>query len=289
MIKNHKQPSRFKKYQEGFLYCEKIIKEHSKTFYAAFSSLPQEEALSVYAVYAFCRKADDIVDEANDAKGLESLREELELFEVGKEVDHPLWRALRVVFDTYKMDISPFYDMLTGQTMDLSFKQPETQEDLEEYSYYVAGAVGLMLLPLFTDRPKEVREDAVALGTAMQITNILRDVGEDLRNQRVYLPKEGMSKYGYTEEMLKNQTINQNFINLWEYEAQEAEKYYNQAFNLIDQMNEQAKKPLLLSLLYYREILEAVRLNHYNCFTKNAVVNKRRKVELFKQAGKILM
>jgi phytoene synthase len=288
MIKKPREQSLFDKYQEDFLYCEEIIKKHSKTFYAAFSSLPKKEALSVYAIYAYCRKADDVVDEANDSEGLAILREELELFEIGEEVNHPVWRALRVVFETYEMDIAPFYDMITGQEMDLSFKQPETQEDVEKYSYYVAGTVGLMMLPLLTATPKKVQEEAVALGTAMQLTNILRDVGEDLENQRVYLPKDVMAEYGYTMEMLKNKTINQAFIDMWEYEAQEAEKHYTQALKLIDEMNEKAKKPLLLSLLYYREILEAVRLNDYDCFSKRAVIKKRRKVELFKQAGDML-
>lgn len=284
MTKNLNNQSLFKKHKEDFAYCEKIIKDHSKSFYAAFSTLPKEESMSVYAIYAFCRKADDIVDEEASTEGLMKLRDQLKRFENGEEIDHPVWRALRVVFDTYEMDIEPFYDMIVGQEMDLSFKQPETQKDLEDYSYYVAGTVGLMLLPLLTEDPKNARADALALGTAMQITNILRDIGEDYENGRIYLPKEVMTKFGYTEEMLGNKVINETFIDLWEYEATLAEKYYEQSFNLIDKMNRQAKKPLLLSLLFYREILEAVRLNDYNCFTKRGVVGKRRKVALLKQA-----
>lgn len=278
---NNQSP--FEKHKEDFAYCEKIIKKHSKSFYAAFSILPKEEAMSVYAIYAFCRKADDIVDEEADAESLLELQDQLERFEKGEEIDHPVWRALRVVFDSYEMDITPFYDMITGQKKDLSFKQPTIQEDLEEYSYYVAGTVGLMLLPLLTDKPKEAKDDAIALGTAMQITNILRDVGEDLDNGRIYLPKEIMDKHGYTEEMLSNKELNENFISLWEYEAKIAENYYEQSLNLIDDLNQYAKKPLLLSLLYYKEILDAVRLNNYDCFTKRAVVGKRRKIEIFKQ------
>ena len=91
----------FKEFKEDFDYCEEIIKKHSKTFYAGFSLLPKEEAMSVYAVYAFCRKADDLVDEEANAEGLKHLKEDLKLFEEGKEKDHPVWRALRVVFSTY--------------------------------------------------------------------------------------------------------------------------------------------------------------------------------------------
>lgn len=288
MTKNPNKKGQFKEYKDDFSYCERVIKKHSKSFYAAFSTLPKEEAMSVYAVYAFCRKADDLVDEDADAEGLAELRHQLQLFEQREEVDHPVWRALRVVFDTFDMDIDPFYDMITGQEKDLSFQQPNTQAELEEYSYYVAGTVGLMLLPLLTPNPQDLREEALALGTAMQITNILRDVGEDLDNDRVYLPKEVMKKHGYTQSMLENKELNQSFIDLWEYEANEAEKHYEQAMYLIKKVNKEAKKPLLLSLLFYKEILEAVRLNNYDCFTQRSVVGKRRKLQLLMQSEDFL-
>ncbi|MBG9989281.1 phytoene/squalene synthase family protein [Aerococcaceae bacterium DSM 111176] len=288
MIGKNKINPDFQKHKADFTYCEKIIKKHSKTFYAAFSTLPDQEAMAVYAIYAFCRKADDIVDEEMNEAGLKKLHQQLELFEKGEEPDHPIWRALRVVFDTYKMDIAPFYDMITGQKMDLSFQQPETQKDLENYSYYVAGSVGLMMLPLLTDKPEDYQKHAIALGTAMQITNILRDIGEDLENGRVYLPKAMMEKYGYTFEMLESKTINTNFIDLWEYEAKQAEDYYQESLNLVYNMNKEAKKPLLLSILLYREILNAVRLNDYQCFNKRNAVSKRRKVELLRQADEML-
>lgn len=274
----------FKEFKEDFDYCEEIIKKHSKTFYAGFSLLPKEEAMSVYAVYAFCRKADDLVDEEANAEGLKHLKEDLKLFEEGKEKDHPVWRALRVVFSTYDMDIAPFYEMIEGQEMDLSFTQPETQEDLEDYSYYVASTVGLMLLPLIAKHPKKLKEDAIALGKAMQITNILRDIGEDLENNRLYLPKNVMEKFGYTRDMLERHEISEKFIALWEYEAQIAEAYYEQSLNLLDNLNKEARNPLYLSLIFYKEILEVVRENSYDCFTKRAIVGKRRKMRLLKRA-----
>lgn len=288
MTDKNKPVSLFQRYKKDFDYCEKIIRKHSTSFYAAFSTLPKEKAMSVYAIYAFCRKADDIVDEDSNVEGLERLREELRLFEAGQEVDHPVWRALRVVFTNYQMDISPFYDMITGQKMDLVFEQPETQRDLEVYSYHVAGSVGLMMLPLLTDEPECIKEEAIALGEAMQITNILRDVGEDLRNSRIYLPKEVMQKFGYTKEMLKSQLRNDTFIALWEFEANQAEKAYSRAIRLLPALHEEAKKPLLLSLLFYREILEAVRANDYQCFTQRNHVSKRRKLQLLQEAEEML-
>lgn len=288
MTEKYKLKESFKAHKADFDYCEKIIKKHSKSFYAAFSTLPQQEAMSVYAVYAFCRKADDIVDETANAEELNRLKNELALFEKGEEPDHPVWRALRVVFDTYEINIKPFYDMIKGQEMDLSFEQPQTQEDLEDYSYYVAGSVGLMLLPLLAPRADELTDDAIALGVAMQITNILRDVGEDIDNDRVYLPREVMEQFGYTTEMLQNKELNQAFINLWEHEATLAEEYYEQGMNLIVHMYDYAKKPLLLSLLFYKEILEAVRLSDYNSLTKRNSVSTKRKLSLLREATSFL-
>lgn len=289
MTNNQKLSPMFQEHKSDFQYCERIIKKHSKSFYAAFSTLPKQKAMSVYAIYAFCRQADDVVDEESDSAQLEILEEELRLFEEGREVDHPVWRALRVVFSTYDMDIAPFYDMLAGQKMDTDFTQPRTQKELEEYSYYVAGSVGLMLLPLLTDDVDKVKEEAIALGTAMQITNILRDVGEDLENNRIYLPVEMMEQSGYTTEMLENKIINDAFINLWEFEASEAEKFYKQSLAMLPYMHQEAKRPLILSLLFYREILEAVRENNYQCFNERNHVGKKRKLQLLKVAEEILL
>lgn len=288
MMRTNDSKMLFEQYKQDFDYCEAIIRKHSQTFYKAFSKLSPEKAKSVYAVYAFCRIADDLVDEEKNLSGLIQLQHELELFEQGQEIDHPIWRALRVVFTTYQMDITPFYDMVTGQKMDLQFEQPQTQQDLETYSYYVAGSVGLMLLPLLTDVPETVQKEAVALGKAMQITNILRDIGEDLGKKRVYIPMAVITEHGYSLAELHSHTLNEAFINMWEFEAKEAEKFYDQALNLVPYVNEDSKKALLLALLLYRELLDTIRGNGYQCFDTRNVVGKLKMVELFQRADKLL-
>lgn len=174
-----------------YAYCEKIIKRHSKSFYYAFSNLPKDKARAVYAIYAFCRTADDSVDE-NKTSGLQlialdRLTDELSHFAKGQEVDHPLWRALRDVFNRFDMDIQPFYEQLTGQRMDIHFISPSNLSTLETYSKYVAGSVGKMLLPIIASNAKtDLNRVAEDLGIAMQLTNILRDVGEDYRDKVVF-------------------------------------------------------------------------------------------------------
>ncbi|WP_339196913.1 phytoene/squalene synthase family protein [Solibacillus sp. FSL R5-0449] len=267
---------------EDLLYCENIIKKHSKSFYFAFSGLPAEKRYAVYAIYAFCRLADDSVDEnpiaAVKSAAINQLRHELDLFSRHEERDHPLWRALRHVFNTFEMDIQPFYDQLTGQEMDIDFSSPKTLQQLEEYSYYVAGSVGLMLLPIIaTENHQYLKKTAVDLGIAMQITNILRDIGEDFHEKnRIYLPEMERLRFGYGEEKLNQQLIDQSFINLWEHLAVRAETLYDAFSNHLMIYDDDSKAPLMTAATVYREILNVVRENHYDCLTKRNFVAKER-------------
>lgn len=269
-----------------FLYCEKIIKKHSQSFYYAFSQLPNEKANAIYAIYAFCRSADDRVDEnigpINQRKDLEKLKLELDLFNQGKEVDHPLWRALRYVFNQYDMDIKPFYDQLKGQGMDINFKQPETLHDLESYSYYVAGTVGYMLLPIIGSKSIEsLKGTAIDLGVAMQITNILRDIGEDYREKaRIYIPKEELQRVNYSLEDLNNGVIDESFIDLWEKLAARAEYLYDGFIKHLDQFDSDSQMQVALSAQVYRGILNVVRKNNYDCLSMRNYVAKEEMLQM---------
>lgn len=279
-----KEPQLFDKYRDDFIYCENIIKKNSTSFYTAFSTLPKEKALSVYAIYAFCRLADDYVDEDKDLQKLNALKLDLDDFANNQDPQGPLWRALRVVSKNFDIDLTPFYEQLEGQKRDFHFCQPNTQAELKDYCYDVAGTVGLMLLPLLTDQQAQLKEFAVALGNAMQITNILRDIGEDLDEGLVYLPKKVMEEHGYTMVMLQERTINQQFINLWEYEANEAEKDYDYSLSMMPMIYEDSRRPLLLSLYIYRGILDVVRESNYDCFSKRNYVSKIKQAKLIAQA-----
>ncbi len=263
-----------------FLYCEEIIKKHSKSFYYAFSQLPEKKAKAIYAIYAFCRSADDRVDENIDPisqrRDLERLKHELDLFNRGEEINHPLWRALRHVFNHYDMDIQPFYDQLIGQGMDIDFKQPNTLEQLEDYSYYVAGTVGYMLLPIIGSKSMTtLKGAAIDLGVAMQITNILRDIGEDYQEkERIYLPKEDLDYIGYSINDLSSGVINESFIELWEKLALRAEVLYDSFTKHIHHFDSDSQMPVALSAQVYRGILNAVRDNDYDCLSMRNYVAK---------------
>lgn len=274
-----------------YAYCEKIIKKHSKSFYYVFSNLPKDKARAVYAVYAFCRIADDSVDE-NKTSGaqlaaLDQLTNELNHFAKGQEADTPLWRALRDVFNRFDMNIQPFYDQLTGQRMDIHFLSPSNLTALETYSKYVAGSVGKMLLPIIASNAKEdLNQASESLGIAMQLTNILRDVGEDYRDKgRIYLPQEEMEYYGYDEVLLSEGQITEDFVKMWEYMAKRAEFLYENFTDSIGHFDEDSRFAVLSSAHVYQGILNSVRKSGYDCFNQKNYVSAIEMAKLVARAS----
>lgn len=275
--------------EEAYLSCKEIMEEHSKTFSKAFQYLPKRKRRAVWAIYAFCRTVDDIVDEGQDPhKELEVFKEELDTFAKGSlKEDSFLWVALKDTFDQFDFDLQPFYDMVKGQGMDLYKKRYGTVEEMKEYAYYVASTVGIMLLPILSPRNKvRLHSSAVNLGIAMQITNILRDIGEDMERGRTYLPQELLHKYQYTEEMLRNGEVNERFIGLWEELAEMAEEYYEEALAFMGLYPIASRLPVESAAQLYRGILASVRENNYDVFQKRAFVNLQQKERIMSMIGK---
>ncbi|MFJ5670614.1 phytoene/squalene synthase family protein [Bacillus safensis] len=267
--------------QTALKVCEETIQTHSKTFYRAFSMLPKKKRQAVWAVYSFCRRADDIVDESPSPKeDLASFRETFDRFLQG-EVDRndPIWVALEHTFQEFRMDEAPFRDLLQGQEMDLEQQRYETLDELLIYSYHVASTVGLMLLPIIAPRKKEqLKEAAISLGIAMQLTNILRDIGEDqVERDRIYLPKQVMDQFGYTEQELKEGIVNQAFQHVWEYIAFEAEAYYEEFFDHLHEFPLYSRISVKAAAHFYKAILDKTRENEYRVFTERAFISKQEK------------
>lgn len=269
---------------DDFKYCERIIKKNSKSFYYAFNELPPKKARAVFAIYTFCRFADDSIDVYQSSDKLAQLKSELEAFDQGAPPNTPLWRALRVVFDEFEMDIKPFYEMIIGQEQDIVFENITTLDALAKYSYYVASTVGLMLLPIVaTLHHKKLTQIACDIGYAMQLTNILRDVGEDYRIGRVYLPSQLLLMENCD---LSLQSVTPQFIAVWEQLATIAQDHYDLAIASYDLFDADSIFPLKLSVSFYRELLEVVRANGYDCFTKRAMVSQSSKLKLMLAAKK---
>lgn len=262
-----------------YAWCKNIIMQHSSSFYRAFRVMRQDKADAVFAVYAFCRLADDAIDVHGNTRLLDQLEAGLDQFAAGAVPDTRLWRALGDTILKWQLPLKPFYDMLTGQRRDAVFQQPQTMADLLDYCYYVAGTVGLMVLPLICEKPDATtRTLALDLGTAMQLTNILRDIGSDLKLDRIYIPKTLMKQYGVSESDLAADPPTSHFISLWEALAKTADQKYQHVYRHLQLFDHEGRLPLLLSLLYYQKILEKARRGGYRVSTRRAYLSDARKV-----------
>lgn len=277
--------------QKDLNWCETLIQHNSSSFYRAFRKLPKEQAQAVFAIYAFCRIADDAIDVDNNPEMVKALADKLAAFEAGETPDEPMWRALRWAFDHFPLKIRPFQEMLIGQLQDVDFKQPKSFNNLLDYCYLVAGTVGLMLCPLLA-KPvtSETEKLSVELGIAMQLTNILRDVGTDYRLNRIYLPEDLMIALGVNSEDLAGPEPTPELIRLWEHLAAEAESRYNRITANLAVFDKKARLPVLLSLLYYRKIIKRCRKARYRLLDQRIYVPGWEKLLLFVTAnGQLLL
>lgn len=282
-------PKDYLEIMDDFKYVEEVIKKNSKTFYQSFSMLPDKKRFAIYSVYAFCREADDLVDESKNAEDLKKLEEELYLFSKGKELDKPIWSTLRVVFNNFDMSIDPFYDMIKGQYMDIDFIQPPTQDHLEDYSYHVASSVGLMILPILSENSDQIKDEAIKLGIAMQITNIMRDLYEDYNNDRIYIPSKLLEQFNYDFEYdMNNKSLSDEFHTLWNFQKNRAINLYNESEKMLDRIDQDSRKAVLLALEYYKAILFQIENNGFDVFGDKTKVNKLKKLEILNDVNKKL-
>ncbi len=210
--------------------AKEISKESRSSFYYAFNLLPSDKRDAMNTVYAFCRKTDDIVDDefsSNDVKYEKLRRWRIELEKGLKgHSDFTLLNKLSNIISNFDIPLEPFFELIKGMEMDLQQNRYDRIEDLVQYCYRAASTVGLMCVEIFGYKNKSAREYAINLGIAMQLTNIMRDVKKDAQNGRIYLPKEDIRKFNYSENEIFNGTYNDNFVSLMDYEGERAEKYF---------------------------------------------------------------
>jgi phytoene synthase len=269
--------------QKDLQACEKMISVGSSTFYQAFSSLPSPRREAVYVIYSFCRMIDDAVDEPDTSPyTLEQLRHEFE--HLATATGHFIWPSLRWLFDLFPLDKGPFFRQMEGQARDFVLPHYSTMEQFEEYCYLVAGTVGEMLLPVLHDAPdRMVAEAGVWLGKAMQIVNIIRDVGEDHDRGRRYLPLELMQAYGYTEQEFADQTVNAPLIALIEHLATVAQQWFARGLEGLETYPPSSAFCIELAATGYHAIVESVRENEYDVYRKRAYVTDRQKKMIVQQ------
>jgi len=272
---------------EAYERCRVITAHYAKTFYFGTSFFSEEKRRAVWAVYAWCRRTDDIVDKPR--KETVSLRNELaewraRLNDVYRGLAHDsIDLALVDTFKRYpELSKKPFEDMIKGMVMDLDQNRFETFDELYLYCYRVSGTVGLMTMPIMGTAPgstyEEALEPALALGVALQLTNILRDVGEDRVRQRIYIPQEDLRRFGVTEASLLKGVKDDKYVALLKFQIERARKWYKVAEDGIPMLAEDARLPVRASLDMYSSILDKIEKNDYDNFNKRAYTSKVEKL-----------
>ncbi|KAF6257933.1 chloroplast phytoene synthase precursor [Scenedesmus sp. NREL 46B-D3] len=249
-----------------------------------------QQAKAIWAIYVWCRRTDELVDGPNASritpKALDRWEERLEALFEGRPYDE-LDAALTDTISQFPVEIQPFRDMIDGMRMDLVKSRYETYDELYEYCYRVAGTVALMSMPVMGVDPayKPVYRAALALGTANQLTNILRDVGEDLETRnRIYLPLDELAQYGISEKDLvagmyspTTGRMDERWQRFMSFQIARARQLFADAEAGVDLLDQKARLAVWSALILYRQILDAIEANGYDNFTQRAYVPKWRK------------
>lgn len=247
----------------------------SRSFYFASRFFPEHMAQSAHAVYWFCRHTDDIVDEAVSQDvartELEDWAQEVAAALATGTSSHPVLRLF--VDAVQKHGIPSEYPMalIEGMRMDVRCTRYRTFEELRVFCYRVASVVGLMMSHVIGFRGSPLGY-ATDLGIAMQLTNILRDIAEDLGRGRIYLPSEELKQYGYSSDELRAHVRNDAFRQLMQFQIARAREYYERAMPGIEMLNREGRFAVRVAAEVYREILRSIEDNDYNVFEQRAVV-----------------
>jgi len=268
----------------GFQEAKKITKKFAKTFYLASLFLPKEKKYASYAVYAICRLSDEAVDKLNclsQEESLQILESKISDAYTDKQISEPLLLAFRQTVNKYKIPQKYFDELIKGMRMDLVVNHYRDFPALYEYCYRAAGVVGLIMLKIFGYKNNATEDYAIKLGVAMQLTNILRDINEDLIRGRVYLPQDEMTQFSISEQQLFKGQVDDNLRNFLRFQISRCRKLYNESLAGIKFINKPICRFVVLCMKeVYSGILDAIEENDFDVFTKRAYVNKLRKAAI---------
>lgn len=243
-------------------YCQDKAAKSGSSFYYSFLFLPPERRRAITALYAFCREVDDVVDECAEAEvartKLAWWRKEIAGTFAGS-AQHPVAQALIPVVRAFKLQQIHFEDIIDGMEMDLHYNRYPDFATLQSYCYRVAGVVGLIAAEIFGYRDPATLKYAENLGTAFQLTNIIRDVGEDARRSRVYLPLDELGRFGISATDIVHLHDSEELRRLIEFQIERAEQYYERAFASLPPEDRKSQRPGLVMAAIYRTVLKKIR------------------------------
>ena len=261
-------------------YCQRKAASSGSSFYYSFLFLPADRRRAITALYAFCREVDDVVDEGTDpqvaAAKLAWWRDEVRNLFAGKP-QHPVTRALEPFRAQFGLSEARLNDIIDGMEMDLRQSRYLDWKGLEAYCYRVAGVVGLLAAGIFGYRDERTLDYATNLGTAFQLTNIIRDVGEDARKNRVYLPMEDLQRFGVPASDILQAKETPAFRTLMEFEAERARGFYERAFAALPANDRRAQRPGLIMAAIYRTLLDEIQREGFHVLTQRTSLTPLRK------------
>lgn len=262
-------------------YCQQRAAASGSSFYYSFLFLPPLRRRAITALYAFCREVDDVVDECRDptvaAAKLAWWREEVGRLYNGMP-QHPVTRALQVLLADFDLPQEQLEEIIEGMAMDLVHTRYADFPALSLYCYRVASVVGLLSAAIFGYRERQTQKYAHDLGMALQLTNIIRDVGEDARRGRVYLPQDELARFGVAEADLAAGRYSEGFHRLMDFQIERAERYYAQALAALPAVDRKAQLPGLMMAAIYRTLLDEIRRDGVRTLTRRVSLPPLRKL-----------
>lgn len=278
-----------KSQRSAFEYSRKLTANYSKSFYLSTCLLPQEKRWATFAVYGFCRYVDNLSDLQRDRNAteiereLEFLARELETAYRTGESEHPIVRPFVAVALRYGIPLAHPLDLINGVRMDLRHVRYQTFDELYPFCYKVAAVVGLMMTHIFGYEDHRVFAYAEKLGVAMQLTNILRDIQEDCRMGRIYLPLEELHAFKCGEFNIVAERMTPEFRELMAFQVNRAHSYYEAAEAGIELLDEDARFAVYAASRIYRGILRRLEARAYNPFLGRVYVPKHAKLSIVLQ------
>lgn len=261
-------------------YCQQKAAASGSSFYYSFLYLPAQRRRAITALYAFCREVDDAVDEPGEpqiaAAKLAWWRAELANLFAGKP-QHPVTQALAPHTQSYAISRERLNEIIDGMEMDLTQTRYLDWAGLERYCYRVAGVVGFLAAGIFGYRNARTLDYAKDLGIAFQLTNIIRDVGEDARKNRIYLPMEDLKRFGLPAADILKLKETPAFRSLMKFEAERARSYYERALAALPSEDRRAQRPGLIMAAIYRTLLKEMERDGFPVLTQRISLTPLRK------------
>jgi 15-cis-phytoene synthase len=261
-------------------YCQEKAAGSGSSFYYAFLFLPPERRRAITALYAFCREVDDVVDECTDAQ-LAATKLAWWRTEVGRlyarQPEHPVTRALAPAIEPFAIRAEHLNEIIAGVEMDLSHTRYMDFAALERYCYRVASVVGLIAAGIFGYRDARTLEYARLLGLAFQLTNIIRDVGEDARKNRIYLPMDELKTHGVTAADILAARESDAFCALMQVQAARARDTYARALDALPATDRRAQRPGLIMAAIYRSLLDEIERDGFKVLSQRTSLTPLRK------------